>query len=86
MNVPGLQLVVVLFAERRNKATTNFASSLNIASFNIGITLGSVIGGFVLNHFGIIMTPYFGFGMVIIASVMIYIVHKNETATEFKAS
>ena len=86
MNVPGLQLIVVLFAERRNKATTNFASSLNIASFNIGITLGSVIGGFVLNHFGIIMTPYFGFGMVIIASVMIYIVHKNETATEFKAS
>lgn len=86
MNVPGLQLVVVLFAERRNKATTNFASSLNIASFNIGITLGSVIGGFVLNHFGITMTPYFGFGMVIIASVMIYIVHKNETATELKTS
>lgn len=32
MNVPGLQLIVVLFAERKNKATTNFASSLNIAS------------------------------------------------------
>ena len=86
MNVPGLQLVVVLFAERRNKATTNFASSLNIASFNIGITLGSVIGGFVLNHFGITMTPYFGFGMVIIASVMMYIIHKKETTVELKVS
>lgn len=86
MNVPGLQLIVVLFAERRNKATTNFASSLNIASFNIGITLGSVIGGSVLNHFGITMTPYFGFGMVIIASAMMYIIHKKETTAELKVS
>lgn len=82
MNVPGLQLVVVLFAERKNKATTNFASSLNIASFNIGITLGSVIGGYVLNHFSITMTPYFGFAMVLIASAMMYMVYKNEKSTE----
>lgn len=82
MNVPGLQLIVVLFAERINKATTNFASSLNIASFNIGITLGSVIGGYVLNHFSITMTPYFGFAMVLIASAMMYMVYKNEKSTE----
>ena len=82
MNVPALQLIVVLFAERKNKATTNFASSLNIASFNIGITLGSVIGGYVLNHFSITMTPYFGFAMVLIASAMMYMVYKNEKSTE----
>lgn len=82
MNVPGLQLIVVLFAERKNKATTNFASSLNIASFNIGITLGSVIGGYVLNHFSITMTPYFGFTMLLIASAMMYMVYKNEKSTE----
>lgn len=82
MNVPGLQLIVVLFAESKNKATTNFASSLNIASFNIGITLGSVIGGYVLNHFSITMTPYFGFAMVLIASAMMYMVYKNEKSTE----
>lgn len=82
MNVPGLQLIVVLFAERKNKATTNFASSLNIASFNIGITLGSVIGGYVLNHFSITMTPYFGFAMVLIASAMMYMFYKNEKSTE----
>lgn len=82
MNIPGLQLIVVLFAERKNKATTNFASSLNIASFNIGITLGSVIGGYVLNHFSITMTPYFGFAMVLIASAMMYMVYKNEKSTE----
>ena len=82
MNVPGLQLIVVLFLFRKNKATTNFASSLNIASFNIGITLGSVIGGYVLNHFSITMTPYFGFAMVLIASAMMYMVYKNEKSTE----
>lgn len=82
MNVPGLQLIVVLFAERKHKATVNFASSLNIASFNIGITLGSVIGGFVLNHFSLTMTPYFGFIMVILASVMMYVTYKKETATQ----
>ncbi|MCD8899498.1 MFS transporter [Staphylococcus gallinarum] len=82
MNVPGLQLIVVLFAERKHKATVNFASSLNIASFNIGITLGSVIGGFVLNHFSLTMAPYFGFIMVILASVMMYVTYKKETATQ----
>ncbi|ANK38494.1 MFS sugar transporter [Staphylococcus equorum] len=82
MNVPGLQLIVVLFAERKNKATTNFASSLNIAAFNIGITLGAVIGGYVLNHFSLSMTPYFGFIMVVIASIMMYIVYKNETEVQ----
>ena len=82
INVPGLQLIVVLFAERKNKATTNFASSLNIASFNIGITLGSVIGGYVLNHFSITMTPYFGFAMVLMAGAMMCMVYKNEKSTE----
>lgn len=79
MNVPGLQLIVVLFAEKENTSTVNFASSLNISAFNIGITLGSVIGGFVLEHFSIISTPYFGFLMVILASEMMYLLHKKES-------
>lgn len=79
MNVPGLQLIVVLFAEKENTSTVNFASSLNIFAFNIGITLGSVIGGFVLEHFSIISTPYFGFLMVILASGMMYLLHKKES-------
>ncbi len=86
MNVPGLQLIVVLFAERENKATVNFASSLNIASFNIGITLGSVIGGYVLNQFTITMTPYFGFIMVIVASAMMYVIYKKENEIQLKVS
>lgn len=78
MNVPGLQLLVVLFAEKENPATVNFASSLNISAFNIGITLGSVIGGFVLRYFSITLTPYFGFVMVIVASLMMYGLNKSQ--------
>lgn len=78
MNVPGLQLIVVLFAERDNKATVNFASSLNISAFNVGITLGSVIGGYVLEQFSVMMTPFFAFIMVIVASGMMYVLYIKE--------
>ena len=78
MNVPGLQLIVVLFAERDNKATVNFASSLNISAFNVGITLGSVIGGYVLEQFSVMMTPFFAFAMVILASGMMYVLSSKE--------
>lgn len=77
MNVPGLQLIVVLLAEKDNPATVNFASSINISAFNIGITLGSVIGGYVLEHYSISTTPYFGFVMVILASVLMYGLNKQ---------
>lgn len=80
MNVPGLQLIVVLFAERNSKETVNFASSLNISAFNIGITLGSVIGGFILNHLTLSSTPYFAFIMVLVASILMFVVNKHETA------
>lgn len=79
MNVPGLQLIVVLFAERNSKETVNFASSLNISAFNIGITLGSVIGGFILNHLTLSSTPYFAFIMVLVASILMFVVNKHET-------
>ncbi|KXA47080.1 MFS transporter [Staphylococcus simulans] len=77
MNVPGLQLIVVLLAEKDNPATVNFASSINISAFNIGITLGSVIGGYVLEHYSISATPYFAFVMVIFASVLMYVLYKQ---------
>lgn len=77
MNVPGLQLIVVLLAEKDNPATVNFASSINISAFNIGITLGSFIGGYVLEQFSIGATPYFGFAMVIIASIFMYWLYKQ---------
>lgn len=80
MNVPGLQLIVVIFAERHNKETVNFASSLNISAFNVGITLGSVIGGYILNHFNLSMTPYFAFIMVILATLLMNLINRKESS------
>ncbi|MHD0396897.1 MFS transporter [Staphylococcus simulans] len=77
MNVPGLQLIVVLLAEKDNPATVNFASSINISAFNIGITLGSVIGGYVLEQYTISATPHFAFVMVLLASVLMYGLNKQ---------
>ena len=44
-NVPGLQVYVVQKAEQYTPGAVDVASGLNIAAFNIGIALGSVIGG-----------------------------------------
>lgn len=36
------------------------ASGLNIAAFNIGIALGSIIGGQTVAHVGLTQTPWIG--------------------------
>ncbi|MEI8641701.1 hypothetical protein P4S68_13700 [Pseudoalteromonas sp. Hal099] len=43
-NVPGLQLYVVKQAQKHTPNAVDVASGLNIAAFNIGIALGSIIG------------------------------------------
>lgn len=72
MNVPGLQLYVVVLAERYLPNDIGIASALNISAFNIGITLGAVIGGRVTEQFSLGMTPLFGFGMVMLAVGVTY--------------
>lgn len=41
MNVPGLQVYVVMLAERFVPSAVDVASAINIAAFNAGIALGS---------------------------------------------
>ncbi len=48
-NVPGLQVLVVKQAELHTPKAVDVASGLNIAAFNVGIALGSVVGGFVVD-------------------------------------
>lgn len=45
MNVPGLQLYIVQLAEKFTPNDIPLASALNISAFNIGITIGSLVGG-----------------------------------------
>ncbi|MFW2882826.1 MFS transporter [Levilactobacillus brevis] len=64
MNVPGLQLYIVQVAEQQTPQDITMASALNISAFNVGIALGSAIGGQVTSQFGLAWTPLFGALMV----------------------
>jgi predicted MFS family arabinose efflux permease len=59
-NVPGLQVYVVQKAEEVTPNAVDVASGLNIAAFNVGIALGSVIGGQVVSTIGLAQTPWIG--------------------------
>lgn len=77
MNVPGLQLYVVQLAEKYVPNDITLASALNIAAFNIGITLGSFIGSNVTDTLSVIYTPLFGAIVVIIAIVLILFIRND---------
>ncbi|NWF31529.1 MFS transporter [Stenotrophomonas sp. SAM-B] len=59
-NVPGLQVYVVKQAQRFAPQAADVASGLNIAAFNIGIALGASLGGLVVDHVGLMHTPWLG--------------------------
>ncbi|MGN4123769.1 MFS transporter [Lysinibacillus sphaericus] len=68
MNVPGLQLYAVQLAEKHVPSATTMASALNISAFNIGIFLGSYLGGLIIDHLSLAQTPMYGFLMVLLAA------------------
>ncbi|WES90951.1 MFS transporter [Dickeya fangzhongdai] len=70
-NVPGLQVYVVQKAEQYAPHAVDVASGLNIAAFNIGIALGSVIGGQTVARGGLAQTPWIG--AVIVAAALLLI-------------
>lgn len=70
MNVPGLQVYVVILAERFVPSAVDVASAINIAAFNGGIALGSYIGGLVTSSLGLIHTAWVG-GLMVVAAVIL---------------
>ncbi len=66
-NVPGLQVYVVKQAQRYAPQATDVASGLNIAAFNVGIALGASLGGLVVEHIGLMHTPWLGALVVVLA-------------------
>jgi predicted MFS family arabinose efflux permease len=46
------------------------ASAINISAFNGGVALGSLIGGQVVAHIGLINTTWIGALMVLVAAFM----------------
>ncbi|MBD3920567.1 MFS transporter [Paenibacillus sp. PR3] len=74
MNVPGLQVYVVILAERFAPQAKDFASAVNIAAFNAGIAIGAYTGGIVAEQLGLVHTAWVGaimvFGAVILTAWM----------------
>lgn len=65
MNVPGLQVYVVMLAERLAPEAKDVASAVNIAAFNAGIAIGAYLGGVVTDTMGLIHTTWIGALMVL---------------------
>lgn len=70
MNVPGLQLYVVQLAEKYFPSAVDVASALNIAAFNIGIAIGALVGGVVVDSMGLVHTPWIG-GLMVVAAIIL---------------
>ena len=70
MNVPGLQLYVVMLAERYVPSGVDVASAINIAAFNGGIAMGSYFGGLITDSIGLRHTPWIGALMVLGAMIL----------------
>jgi multidrug resistance protein len=70
MNVPGLQVYVVMLAERFVPSAVDVASAINIAAFNAGIAIGSYLGGMITDSIGLIHTSWIGALMVLVAAVL----------------
>ena len=70
-NVPGLQVYVVQKAEQYTPNAVDVASGLNIAAFNVGIALGSVIGGQTVATLGLAQTPWIGALIVLVALLLV---------------
>lgn len=83
MNVPGLQMYVVLLAERYMPKSIDVVSALNISAFNAGIAIGAYVGGIITDELGLIHTPWIG-AMMVLGAVLLTAwsrsMEKKETA------
>ncbi|WP_419878736.1 MFS transporter [Brevibacillus centrosporus] len=70
MNVPGLQVYVVILAERFVPSAKDVASAINIAAFNAGIAIGAYLGGVITDTIGLIHTTWVG-GIMVAGAVIL---------------
>ncbi len=75
-NVPPLQVYIVQLAKRYSPKLVDVASGLNISAFNIGIALGTSIGGHVIVSYGLHATPSTGASILLLAVVLTWVSYK----------
>ncbi|WP_215222636.1 MFS transporter [Echinicola shivajiensis] len=77
--VPGMQLYIIQLSEKYRAGAEDVSSVLNISAFNIGIALGSTIGGIIISSpFGLQSVPSMGAVFSAIAILMAIISIKKE--------
>ncbi|RAJ77503.1 multidrug resistance protein [Chitinophaga dinghuensis] len=78
--VPGLQLYIVQLAGKYLPGTEDISSSLNISAFNLGVAIGSYVGGAVVAApmLGLSATPWIGAIMVLIGAGLTVISYKQQ--------
>ncbi|MET3059628.1 MFS transporter [Serratia marcescens] len=85
-NVPGLQVYVVQKAAQYTPNAVDVASGLNIAAFNIGIALGSVIGGQTVASLGLAQTPWIGALIVVVALLLVSLSGRLDKKSQLQAA
>lgn len=78
MNVPGLQLYIVQLAEKYTPNEVSLASALNISAFNVGIILGSGLGGQAVAQNQVVNTPWLGIAMLVLGIATAAILQRLE--------
>ncbi|MBB2930524.1 MFS transporter [Paraburkholderia silvatlantica] len=76
---PACQAAMLSTAEAFTPRAIDFASSLNISAFNLGITLGETTGGFMVAREHLSQTPLLGMVLVIGATVPLNYLAKLHT-------
>lgn len=84
MSIPSLQSYILILAKRNVPSAVDLASSLNIASFNGGITVGATLGGLVIDHIGLAYTPLAAAAMAF-AAVLLTLVSMKMEARELSS-
>ena len=69
-NVPGLQVYVVQLAEKYTPNAVDVASGLNIAAFNVGIAIGSIVGGVVVESMTLMDTSWIG-ALIVLGAILL---------------
>ncbi|SFN35361.1 MFS transporter [Xenorhabdus japonica] len=69
--IPPLQSRILMLAERHTPYTMDIASGMNIAAFNAGVVLGSVIGGTTVRGWGLEILTWVGAGIGVLAIVVL---------------
>lgn len=76
-----IQLYFMNFAETKSSAVRDFASSLTPVAINIGIALGSLLGGYVVQIGNLVHLSWVGGIEALIAAVVTFIIYRLDNWT-----